>query len=149
MKSSFQYIKPLNWLMKISTSLKEFRKNAGILTTVEISNPKTSKKMLVKALWDTGATFTCISPRALEMLALEEKGFYILSLPNSTTEVKNYSMLLKVDPNKTPQYELTVGVFESSNEFDIIIGLDLILNGKLSIWVEKGVFNFEFDDGFI
>lgn len=139
------YIQPINWLMKIAENLREFRKKLGVVTEIEITNPITNKKYLVKALWDTGATYTCLSKKLAEEMKLEQVGFYNLTSPLGViSNVPSYNITLKVDPKRSAHYQIKAGVFEGSEDFDVALGLDLILNGKLSMWVENGIFNFEF-----
>lgn len=139
------YIQPINWLMKIAENLREFRKKLGVVTEIEVTNPQTKERCIVKALWDTGATYTCLSKKMVEEMKLEQSGTYNLLTPlGVNNNVPSYNITLRLDTNKSAHYQIKAGVFEGSKDFDIVLGLDLILNGRLSMWVENGVFNFEF-----
>lgn len=138
------YIQPINWLMKIAENLKDFRNKLGVISEIEIQNPKTGETRLLKALWDTGATYTCISKTIVEDMKLTQVGVYNLTTPLCTTSLPNYDITLKIHSEKTAHYQIKAGVFEGNNNFDVILGLDMLLQGKLTMWVENGVFNFEF-----
>ena len=137
---------PVNWLMKIAENLSDFRKKKGIISEIEITNPATGIKMLVNALWDTGSTYTCISSKVVEHLSLEEKGHYTLTLPQVISKIPNYDLTVKLDKNKSNHYLLRVGLFNSASDFDVILGLDLLVNGQLTMGVRNGIFYFEFTE---
>lgn len=137
---------PENWLMKIAENLSEFRKKKGIVSEIEIINSKTGVKMLVNALWDTGATYTCVSKKVVEHLGLEEKGYYTLTLPQFNSERPNYDLIIKLDQNRSNHYLLRVGLFDKAPDFDVILGLDMLINGQLTMGVRNGIFYFEFTE---
>lgn len=139
------YIQPINWLMKIAENLREFREKLGVVTEIEVTNPITSEKRHVRALWDTGATYTCVSKQLSEEMKLEIIGEYKLIGPlMAVTHVPSFNITLRLNQNKSAHYQIKAGMFEGNKDFDVVLGLDMILNGKLSMWVENGVFNFEF-----
>lgn len=138
------YIQPINWLMKIVENLREFRNKKGVISEIEVTNPVTREKFLVRALWDTGATFTCLSSALVEKMGLKPVGSYELHMPTFTTSVNKYDITLKIDPKRTAHYQVKAGTFEVAPDFDVILGLDILINGRLTMWVEDGVFNFEF-----
>jgi hypothetical protein len=132
--------------MKISINLSAERKLKYIISKVEITNPKTGAKHLVDAMWDTGATFTCISYDFAKRCGFIIKDSYDLLHPTGgfKTEVPNYEITLRLDTQKTAHYDLKAGSFEGSEEFDVIIGMDMFIYGQLSMGVKNNIFQFEF-----
>lgn len=140
------YIVPINWLMKIATNLSAERKLRNIISEVEITNPITGVKYLVNAMWDTGATYTCLSSDFAKRGEFQQRGYYNLIHPFSRvlSGVPNYDISLKLDTEKTAHYVLRAGTFEGSGEFDVIIGLDMFMYGQITMGVKNNVFYFEF-----
>lgn len=87
----------------------------------------------VKALWDTGATCTCISVRYAEQLGLQEEDKQIVTGANNQPfEVPVYSVQLKMGRFVIP-YLRVCGLPMDGQEHDVIIGMDLMTKGDLSI----------------
>lgn len=91
------------------------------------------------ALWDTGAGVSCISTSLAERLGLpthpRDTGFFGIS---GTDFGKNYGALLAIRNDEGGYYKMPY-IFQGFNEqnigdrFDVIIGIDLIEDGRLVI----------------
>jgi predicted aspartyl protease len=91
----------------------------------------------VFALWDTGATKTCISDRLADQLILPSIG---------VAQVKNAggrhpSRVFQIDINimgKITVIDIRALEFKEADAFDVIIGMDIICAGDLSISNAEG-----------
>lgn len=127
-------------------SLINLYDSISTLLTSCITLKNENKTIIVNAIWDTGATNSCISRKAIEQLALlpkENRNFY--SALNS--EIKEVSMY-KVDViiSKDIYYDKVL-VAESNTEiqgFDFIIGMDIISQGDFVISNCNGKTTFVF-----
>ena len=87
----------------------------------------------VKALWDTGAMCTCISETLAQKLQLKPDDFGKVSGANNQPfDVPVYSVQLKMGHFTLP-YLRVVGLPMDGQEHDVIIGMDVITKGDLSI----------------
>ena len=128
----------------ITSSCSTFGSSTLLTSCITLKNE--NKTIIVNAIWDTGATNSCISRKAIEQLALlpkENRNFY--SALNS--EIKEVSMY-KVDViiSKDIYYDKVL-VAESNTEiqgFDFIIGMDIISQGDFVISNCNGKTTFAF-----
>lgn len=127
-------------------SLINLYDSISTLLTSCITLKNENKTIIVNAIWDTGATNSCISRKAIEQLALlpkENRNFY--SALNA--EVKQVDMY-KVDiiiSNDIYYNEILVA--ESNTEiqgFDFIIGMDIINQGDFAVSNCNGKTTFVF-----
>lgn len=98
----------------------------------------------VKALWDTGATGTCISKDVAQSLSMVSTGKKDIHTPSSTEKVNTY-LLDIVLPNKVEIKDVEVCETEIGNQgIDMLIGMDIILVGDfvVSNYDNKTVFSF-------
>jgi hypothetical protein len=100
-----------------------------------LSNPQKSGLML-NALWDTGANCSCIKPDIAKKLGIDKNivTLRMVTGVNSETQEKPvYKVGSLILPNNVniPNFHLTESNIASSA--DILIGMDLILNGDFSI----------------
>lgn len=116
----------------------------NIRTTSVFSEP-------VKALVDTGATSTSISPQAARRLGLTSIGKRDVMTANGLRRARVYDFqiaLIGVDAGAAPFYVLPKAVSGTELNpdmfaFDILLGMDVISQGDLIIR-RDGTFSFEF-----
>jgi predicted aspartyl protease len=101
------------------------------------------ERIILKALWDTGATNSLIRPEIAEKLRLQPLGKVLMSTPSEQDVPSNvYSVNLylpnQVVINKMPVSE---GI---PNNCDMLIGMDVITKGDFAVTNYKGhtVFSF-------
>ena len=85
-----------------------------------------------QAIWDTGATGTCISERAAKVLDLKPIGFTVV---NTASGQKNTSQFLVdlVFPNGVRIKDIRATEFSGTSDIDFLIGMDVICVGDFSI----------------
>ncbi|MGN1247714.1 MAG: aspartyl protease family protein [Paludibacteraceae bacterium] len=87
----------------------------------------------VRALWDTGAMCTCISESLAERLGLKPDDFgKVNGANNQPFDVPVYSVQLKMGHFALP-FLRVVGLPMGGQEHDVIIGMDVMTKGDLSI----------------
>lgn len=86
-----------------------------------------------KALWDTGATCTCISEDLANKLGLQPDDYTGVTGANNTPfSAPVYSVQLKMGKFILP-YLRVVGLPMDGQEHDVIIGMDVMVRGDLSV----------------
>ncbi len=115
-------------------------------------NPGDSRIHKVKALWDTGATLSCITPRVVQSLNLRS---LIASVPVIHGGGKSMCDSYLVDlylPNNvrivgvqvTESNDQTGRNLDGQIRFDIIIGMDVITLGDFAITNKDNLTSFTF-----
>jgi hypothetical protein len=85
------------------------------------------------ALWDTGATHTCISDRLARQLALEAVDYVHVATASGIEHVTTYFTHLFL-PNGLQFLNWELMQFQyTGDESDLIIGMDIITKGDFSI----------------
>ncbi|MBP9758989.1 retroviral-like aspartic protease family protein [Candidatus Dojkabacteria bacterium] len=123
-----------------------------LFNTIKVNTPILEKNPVnihegteVKAIWDTGATNSVISSKVVKMLDLKPVSKVFVNTANGKTEQYVYyvSMFL---PNKVliPLVKVTECSDISDNEFDMLIGMDVINQGDLAISNLNGITKFSF-----
>lgn len=106
---------------------------------------ETSLPRSIKALWDTGATHTAISDRLAAEMEIPSEDFARVSTASGILRVPVYLIQLGL-PNHFVFEEVEVVEFAYSDEddFDLIIGMDVMTQGDLAItnFEGKTVFSF-------
>ncbi len=119
--------------------------SASVGTPVEPSYEVPSNEYWIKALWDTGATHSAISDRLAKILQLSSEDFVEVSTALGILEVPVYSVRVTF-PNQLIFEDVEVAQFICADieECDLIIGMDIITQGDLSITNLDGrtVFSF-------
>ena len=98
----------------------------------------------VPALWDTGATNTCISNQVVEELALVPTGKKNMHTPSGSKEVSTYLINIKL-PNNVNMNDIEVCDSDIGNQgIALLIGMDIIGLGDFSVSNYQGhtVFSF-------
>lgn len=111
--------------------------NRSIITDAYISIPAKDNKdrqfLKVKALWDTGATLSVVTPHVVSALGLQATGVIKSLHAGGETLSKTYFVDIAL-PNKILIQGQKVSVCAEQNGiFDIIIGMDIISLGGFSI----------------
>lgn len=98
------------------------------------------------ALWDTGATHTCIGRKVIDTLGLIPIGdkSVVYSVGAQGKEINNYYVSL-ILPGDIGLHKIRAGEVDTPAA-DIIIGMDIIRHGDFSISCKNGntLFSFQF-----
>jgi hypothetical protein len=84
------------------------------------------------ALWDTGATRSCITESVAKALGLSPIGTMLVTHAGGS-EPKNTYLVNMYLPNEVGVAGLVVSEFEETAQFGVIIGMDVIAQGDFSI----------------
>ena len=91
------------------------------------------KSVSVKALWDTGATNSCISTDVVHDLALIETGKRSMLTPSGTATISTYLIDVML-PNKVSITDLVVADSEiGAQNIGLLIGMDVIKRGDFAV----------------
>ncbi len=99
----------------------------------------------IKALWDNGATHTAISNRLAAHLQLPSEDFTRVSTANGLIRVPVYVIQLGLPNNFIfEEVEVVEFAYSDDDDCDLIIGMDIMTQGDLSITNFEGrtVFSF-------
>jgi hypothetical protein len=118
------------------------KSNAGIInqlvTLVDVVVPNTKNAFQVKAIWDTGATATVITENVVKALGLVPTGMSNVNTANGVA-VQNTYIIDVVLPTGLMVKDVTVtGAMALSGGCEVLIGMDIITLGDLSITNYKG-----------
>ena len=96
-----------------------------------------------QAIWDTGATNTCITRRIAAQLGLEPSGRAIVSGVHGSKEVSTYFINLYL-PNNVTILGISATEAEIGGDVDVLIGMDVIRHGDLSVcnFNSRTIFSF-------
>ena len=107
------------------------------------SSPPPEKTKKYKAIWDTGATNTCITPKVVADLKLFPSGKTTISGVTSDEEVSTYFIALGL-PNKAGFPTIRVAEGKNIQGADVLIGMDVINCGDFAISNLDGKTSFSF-----
>ena len=96
-----------------------------------------------RSLWDTGASVTLISARVAKVLGLTSIGKSGISGYNQGIDVKD-TFLVHIG---LPTGDIVTNIMAmefATDEYDVVIGMDVICNGDFAITNQKGVTTFSF-----
>jgi hypothetical protein len=97
----------------------------------------------VNAIWDTGATHTAISKRLADKLKLIPVGKTEVNGVNEVTIVNTHLVNITL-PNKIGFVDCRVTEALNLGEFDVLIGMDIIMCGDFSVSHANGHTKFSF-----
>jgi len=105
----------------------------------EIAIPgEENSRQTLSALWDTGATSTCISQEVAETMGLKPEDFTpVIGMENKTIEAPLYSIQISMGSFIIP-YIQVIGLPMSSHEHNMILGMDVMVHGDVSITNHNG-----------
>jgi len=100
-------------------------------------------KIEIKALWDTGAAFSLITQEVAKQLNLKPLSKTMISTPSDKNVVSNVYLINLSLPNNTmfPNLKVAEGVL---NGCDMLIGMDVIINGDFAVTNNNGRTTFSF-----
>ena len=84
------------------------------------------------ALWDTGATHSCITPKVIDKLDLKPSGLMKMGSVFDHKETKTYLVDL-ILPNEVLFLKWRVAAIADRDDWDILIGMDIIKTGDFVI----------------
>lgn len=108
-----------------------------IINSVIAINKTTNFSMPAKALWDTGATGTCISKELASKLNLPPTGMQQIQTPSGTAIVNQYKMHIVLNKEVMINNVTVIDSEIGNQNIDILIGMDIISLGDF------GISNFE------
>ena len=126
--------------------------NAFTTTSQRIVNKLTNEVILINgtnairaiALWDTGATNSCVSHEVVSLLNLTVVGLLTNHTPSGSAEQNAYIIDI-VLPNQLTVHDVQVSESEIGNQgIDILIGMDIINLGDFSVSNYNGKTMFTF-----
>ena len=95
------------------------------------------------AIWDTGASKSCISPKIVEYLHLIPVGKASISTANGLTDTNTYFINVGL-PNGVMIPDVLVSCANLGDSLDVLIGMDIINYGDFSITNFNGRTTFSF-----
>ncbi len=118
-------------------------KGAGILrvltTEVNVLVASDSKGVIIKAIWDTGATGSAITKKVSQELGLIPTGFAEVHTANGLTRQNTFTIDIKLPNGVTIQGIIATEVDALSGGCDALIGMDVITLGDFAITNHRGV----------
>lgn len=115
-----------------------------IITSIGVINPSTGMTIPAKALWDTGATSTCLSKEIVSRLDLQSFGYQKISTPSGSGIVGQYRINIMLN-NELQIQQITVLDSEIGQQgIDVLIGMDIISLGDFAISNFENKTNFSF-----
>lgn len=133
----------MNDVLSVFTEQYTERKRKIINSVITI-NSITNLTMPAVALWDTGATGTCISKELVQKLKLQPIGMQQIQTPSGTAIVNQYKMHIVLN-NEIIVKDVSVIDSEIGNQnIDVLIGMDIITLGDFGIsnYENKTQFSF-------
>lgn len=113
-------------------------------TQISISNG--SRTITGTALWNTGATTSCISESVAQQLSFVPTGMMDIQTPSSTKSVKTYLVNVRL-PNHLNVNDVQVCETDiGKQDIEVLIGMDIITLGNFSVsnFNNNTVFTFRF-----
>ena len=102
------------------------------------------KQQTINALWDTGATGTCISTAVAQALAMVPTGKMNINTPAGSKVVNTYLLDITL-PNNVGVKDVQVCDSDIGNQgIDMLLGMDVILLGDFSVSSFGGKTTFTF-----
>lgn len=126
----------MNDVLSVFTEQYSKRMNKIINSVIAINNI-TKLTMPAKALWDTGATGTCISKELVQKLKLQPIGMQRIQTPSGTAIVNQYKMNIMLNKEVIVKNVSVIDSEIGNQNIDILIGMDIITFGDF------GISNFE------
>lgn len=102
------------------------------------------KAVTARALWDTGATGTCISPGIVSQLSLTPGGKLSINTPSGDAQVNTYLVNIRL-PNNVNMVDIKVcDAAIGDHGFEVLIGMDIINAGDFAVSNYNGKTAFSF-----
>lgn len=113
-----------------------------LITMAVIANG--DKKIEVPALWDTGATITCISEAVVSELGLIPTGLRDIKTPSGSMSVGTYSVDIKLPNNVTIRDMEVCDSKIGEQKLGLLIGMNIITQGDFAVSNFNGETSFTF-----
>lgn len=126
--------------LKSSGLLDRLRTNVVIKSSV-CAHPDNVRQW--KALWDTGASHSCIDKRIAKALGLIPLGNKNISTANGVVTVNTHLVDITL-PNELTMRNILVTSANLGEDIDLLIGMDIICRGDFSITNYEGKTTFSF-----
>lgn len=110
-----------------------------------LENPSTGSQCMIDAVWDTGSQRTAISKEAFETLGLQ-KGESI-QVQGSAGIADGWETVCNVALTEYDRWSVEVDVLPEL-AVHMVIGMDIISTGNLSLTHEEGGYVFRFEQQF-
>lgn len=127
-------------LGKLITDVQVGQANA----TLDLTNLDRSTYTGFRALWDTGASKTCITPRVATALSVPAIGKGIMVSATERREVNIYACSLILPNNMVVGFLEVMEMPHESDGVDLLIGMDIIRAGDFCITNQNGRTKFTF-----
>jgi len=111
-----------------------------ILSEVYIHSDGRMKKYV--CIWDTGAVETMVSENVISDFNPDKYGYVFIKSIHKETKSDKYLLNLLLEGHKK-SIRINPACFGKSDKFDILIGMDIISNGRFLL--ENNVFSFNID----
>ena len=116
----------------------------GIYTNLGVSiSDNDNEKWTVRGLWDTGSTRSCISERVIEKIKMKPDGKSIIFTANGKANVNTYCVDVEF-PNGYKIQNVIVSAVRIEDDTDMLIGMDIISRGSMSINNDFGRTDFRY-----
>lgn len=115
-----------------------------VYAPTDITHGEAVKRVRIqRSLWDTGASVTLISTRVAKVLGLKSIGKSGVSGYNEGIDVKDTFLIHIGLPTEDIVTNIMAMEFDT-DEYDVIIGMDVICNGDLAITNQDNKTTFSF-----
>jgi len=108
-----------------------------------VQNKQVKRVKITRSLWDTGASVSLISARVAKVLGLISIGQTGVSGYNEGIDVKDTFLVHIGLPTGDIVTNIMAMEFDS-DEYDVVIGMDIICNGDFAITNKDGKTTFSF-----
>ena len=108
-----------------------------IQTDVIVGKRDSDKGYSFRAIWDTGATGTCITKEVAEKLGLKPVAYTQSYTAGGISEAPQYIVNIGL-PNKIAFRDLRVTEFVGSDHVQVLVGMDIICAGDFSVTNANG-----------
>ena len=115
-----------------------------LISESEIINPLNNQRNKYKAIWDTGATNTVITPKVLKELSLTIVDIATIVGVNSEPKHAKVALFNLLLPNNVSIKGVRGSVCTIGDDTDILIGMDIIKFGDFAISNGEGQTLFSF-----
>ena len=109
----------------------------ALTSEIQVFIPNTDQSTTITAIWDTGATQTCITQKVVDELGLKPTGIGIVHTAGGEMQVNKYMVTVGLPPNLTIE-GVEVPVVTLPDNKDALIGMDIITLGDFSITNKDG-----------
>lgn len=102
-----------------------------------------SRRISCRAIFDTGATETCLSSSIVDKLGLESYGVYPIDTAAGVVASGAYDFFVNIPMRgSSPDFYIFGGDFDSGDSgIDVLVGMDIIMRGLLTV-SSSGTFSF-------